>query len=118
MQLNFSYGTLVNTFVFFLGETMVCEAQKVLMFTPLTDRKKSTFGILTLTTFKLSFASAEIESNSDECFQQNLLLAPYEVCLSSIDSIYQFSDRSKKKLPPGHNVSGKVKEILIVCKVS
>lgn len=95
----------------------MCEAQKVLMFTPLTDRKKSTFGILTLTTFKLSFTSAEIDSNSDECYQQNLLLAPYEVCLSSIDSIYQVGDKSKKKLPPGHSVSGKVKEIFVVCKV-
>lgn len=96
---------------------MVCEAQKVLMFSPLTDRKKSVFGILTLTTFKLSFASAEINCSSDECYQQNLLLAPFEVCLSSIDSIYQINDRSKKKLPPGHSVSGKVKEIFIVCKV-
>lgn len=96
---------------------MVCEAQKVLMFTPLTDRKQSVFGILTLTTFKLSFASAEIDSTSEECYQQNLLLAPYEVCLSSIDSIYQIADRSKKRLPPGHNVSGKVKEIFLVCKV-
>lgn len=96
---------------------MVCEAPKVLMFTPLTDRKNSTFGILTLTTFKLSFVGVDIEYSSDECYQQNLLLAPYEVCLSSIDGIYQISERSKKKLPPGHSVSGKVREIFIVCKV-
>lgn len=95
----------------------MCEASKVMLYTPLTDRKKGTFGILTVTTFKLSFASAEIESNLNECYQHNLLLAPFEVCLSSIDHIYQISERSRKKLSPGHNVSGKVKEISIVCKV-
>lgn len=96
---------------------MVCEARSVLMFTPLSDRKSTTFGVLTLTTFKLSFTSDEFMEASDECCQQNFLLAPYEVCLSSIDSLYQISDKSKKKLPPGHNVSGKIKEILVVCKV-
>lgn len=102
---------------FLSGETLVCEAKNVMMFTPLTDRKMFTTGVLSVTTFKLSFASVDMEYNPDECFQQNLLLAPNEVCLSSIDSIYQIGERSKKKLPPGHNVSGKIKEILIICKV-
>lgn len=89
------------------------------MFAPLSDRdhKKSTCGNLTVTTFKLSFVSAETESGTDECFQQNSLLGPNEVCLSSIDSVYQITDRTKKKLSPGQSISGKIKDILIVCKV-
>lgn len=108
-----------NLIVAFQGETLVFEAKRVLMFTPLSDRdlNKATCGILTVTTFKLSFASAEVENSTGECYQQNLLLGPHEVCLSSIDSVYQISDRTKKKLAPGQSISGKIKEILIVCKV-
>lgn len=101
----------------FSGETIVCEAQKVLMYSPLSDRKRSIMGVLTVTTFKLSFASA-MESDLSNCYQQNILLGMNDICLSSIDFIYQINDRSKKKLMPGQNVSGKIKDILIVCKVS
>lgn len=98
------------------GETIVCEAQKVLMYSPLTDKKRSITGVLTVTTFKLSFASAT-EPDPSNCYQQNLLLGVNDICLSSIDSIYQINERSKKKLTPGQNVNGKIKDILIVCKV-
>lgn len=101
---------------FILGETVVCEAQKVLMYAPLSDRKKYFTGILTVTTFKLSFTCAA-DPESSNCFQQNLLLGINDICLSSIDFIYQINDRTRKKLPPRQNVNGKIKDILIVCKV-
>lgn len=94
----------------------MCEAQKVLMYTPLSDRKKYMLGVLTVTTFKLSFACAE-EVELSNCYQQNLLLGINDICLSSIDVIYQVGDRTKKKLSPGQNITGRVKEILILCKV-
>ncbi|XP_025829876.1 myotubularin-related protein 10-B-like [Agrilus planipennis] len=97
------------------GETLVAEAQKVLLFAPLSDHKRGTLGILTVTTFKLAFACAN-EDDYESSYQQNMLLGPYEVCLSSIDTIYQVGDKSKKKLIPGQNVSGKIKELLIICK--
>lgn len=100
-----------------LGETIVCEAQKVLMYPQLSDKKKYINGVLTVTTFKLSFASA-IETEPTNCYQQNLLLGINDICLSSIDLIYNFGERTKKKLLPGQNVNGKVNSILIVCKVS
>lgn len=94
------------------------EAQKVMMYAQLSDKSKSIFGILTVTTFKMSFAtSSEDENDVDACCQHNLLLGFNEICLSSIDTIYQLGDRSKKKLTPGSNVSGKVKELVVVCKV-
>ncbi|KAJ8960603.1 hypothetical protein NQ318_013894 [Aromia moschata] len=98
------------------GETIVCEAHTVLMYPPLSDRKKYMAGVLTVTTFKLSFATAE-ETEPSNCYQQNLLLGVNDICLSSIDVIYQVGDRTKKKLTPGQNVTGKVKDILIICKI-
>lgn len=98
------------------GETLVYEANKVVMYRPLSDRKKETPGILTITTFRLSFVSAE-DNTSENCYQQNLLLGLNDVCLSCIDTIYNTSDKTKKKLPPGNNISGKIKDLLIVCKV-
>lgn len=86
------------------------------MYSPLSDRKKYITGVLTVTTFKLSFASAT-DPEPSNCYQQNLLLGINDICLSSIDLIYQINDRSKKKLTPGQNVNGKIKDILIVCKV-
>ncbi|XP_050515463.1 myotubularin-related protein 10-B [Diabrotica virgifera virgifera] len=97
------------------GETIVHEEPKVLLYVPLSDRKTCINGILAVTTFKLSFMSAE-EQESSNCYQQNVLLGVNDICLSSIDVIYQLGDRTKKKLLPGQNVTGKVKEILIVCK--
>lgn len=94
---------------------MICVAHKVLLFAPLSDRKKATFGVLTVSTFKLSFAAAD-DRDIDNC-QQNLLLGVNDICLSSIDTIYQIGDKTRKKLIPGQNVAGKVKELLIVCKV-
>ncbi|KAL1506237.1 hypothetical protein ABEB36_005634 [Hypothenemus hampei] len=96
------------------GETLVCEPQQVLMCNPLKEIQKIR-GILTVTTFKLSFASAE-DKDTANCYQQNYLLGINDICLSSIDCIYQLGERSKKKLVPGQSVSGKVKELLIVCK--
>lgn len=86
------------------------------MYGPLSDRKKYLPGVLTVTTFKLSFATAE-DVEFSNCYQQNLLLGVNDICLSSIDVIYQVGDRTKKKLSPGQNVTGRVKEILILCKV-
>ncbi|KAG5885891.1 hypothetical protein JTB14_019150 [Gonioctena quinquepunctata] len=97
------------------GETIVCEAPKVLMYPPLSDRRKYIAGVLTVTTFKLSFATAE-EVEPSNCHQQNIILGINDICLSSIDIIYQIGDRSRKKLTPGQNVTGKVKDILIICK--
>lgn len=98
---------------------MVHEAQKVLLLAPLSDVdiRSALIGVLTVTTFKLSFAN----TNSDQepnGHQNNLLLKPNEICLSAIESVYQMGDKSKKKLAPGQNVTGKIKELLIVCKVS
>lgn len=86
------------------------------MFSPLSDRKKYIPGVLTVTTFKLSFACAS-DPEMSTCYQQNLLLGTNDICLSSISLIYQLNDRTKKKLMPGQSVSGKIKDILIVCKV-
>lgn len=99
------------------GETVVHEAQKVLLLAPLSDVdiRSALIGVLTVTTFKLSFAN----TNSDQepnGHQNNLLLKPNEICLSAIESVYQMGDKSKKKLAPGQNVTGKIKELLIVCK--
>ncbi|XP_045468670.1 myotubularin-related protein 10-A [Harmonia axyridis] len=99
-----------------VGETVVCEVENILMYRPLSDKKKSTSGVLTITTFKLSFACAEEESDWRGYIQHNNLLGLNDICLSSIDTIYQVGDKTKKKLLPGQNVSGKVKELLIVCK--
>ncbi|KAJ8909509.1 hypothetical protein NQ315_011421 [Exocentrus adspersus] len=98
---------------FLEGETIVSEAQKVLLYAPLSDRKKYVVGVLTVTTFKLSFVCAE---EVEFCGQQNNLLGINDVCLSSIDVIYQVSDRTKKKLSPGQNITGRIKDILVVCK--
>lgn len=100
--------------MFISGETVVTHAQKVLLYTPLNEENKI-LGVLTITTFKLSFASAD-ESDPANCYQQNFLLGVNDVCLSLIDCIYLNGDK-KKKLVPGQNISGKVKELLIVCKV-
>ncbi|ERL87170.1 myotubularin-related protein 10-A [Dendroctonus ponderosae] len=98
------------------GETIACEASQVVMFNPVNESSQVFKGVLTVTTFKLSFASAEESESKANCYQQNLLLGINDVCLSSIDCIY-LGDKSKKKLlVPGQNVSGKVKELLIVCK--
>ncbi|KAL3276331.1 hypothetical protein HHI36_011714 [Cryptolaemus montrouzieri] len=98
------------------GETIVCEVENVLMFRPLSDKKKSTTGVLTVTTFKLSFACAEEESDWRGFIQHSHLLGLNDICLSSIDTIYQIGEKTKRKLVPGQNVSGKIKELLIVCK--
>ncbi|CAG9772890.1 unnamed protein product [Ceutorhynchus assimilis] len=98
------------------GETIVCEAPQVLMYTPLTQTNKPLKGVLTVTTFKLSFASAEDYESYSNCYQQNYLLGVNDVCLSLIDCIYQLGERNKKKLLPGQSISGKIKELLIVCK--
>ncbi|KAF5301594.1 hypothetical protein FQR65_LT08899 [Abscondita terminalis] len=100
------------------GEHLISEAARVMMFSALSDRKKGTLGILTVTTFKLSFISGNDKDNEnlDEFHQNNLLLGPFEVCLSSVDVIYQLGERTKKKLVPGQNISGKVKELLVICK--
>lgn len=97
------------------GETIVQEESKVILYQPLSDKQKYGMGNLAVTNFRLSFMTAE-ELEPSNCYQQNLLLGVNEICLSSIDVVYQIGDRSKKKLLPGQNVTGKVKDILIICK--
>ncbi|CAH0558932.1 unnamed protein product [Brassicogethes aeneus] len=97
------------------GETTVSTANNVMLFNTLSDKKKGTYGILTVTTFKLSFACAS-DNGLDNFHQQNLLLGMNDICLSSIATIYQTGERTKKKLIPGQNISGKIKELLIICK--
>ncbi|KAK9887578.1 hypothetical protein WA026_023384 [Henosepilachna vigintioctopunctata] len=101
---------------FLRGETIVCEVENVRMYRPLSDKKKFTTGVLTITTFKLSFACAEEETDWKGLIQHNNLLGVNDICLSSIDTIYQIGEKTRKKLVPGQNVSGKVKELLIICK--
>lgn len=98
------------------GETKICEVENVLLYRPLSAKKKYLNGILTITTFKLSFATADDILEAKSCLQQNHLLDLNDVCLSSIDIIYQIGDKSKKKLLPGQSISSKIKELLIVCK--
>lgn len=99
------------------GEALICEAQNVVMFAPMTEQTQGLFGVLSVTNFKFSFIGAGTKVN-DCRYQQNLLLGENEVCLSNIDVVYQIADRgSKKKLNPRQNVSGKVKGLQIVCKV-
>ncbi|XP_056637371.1 myotubularin-related protein 10-B [Diorhabda sublineata] len=97
------------------GETIVQEESKVILYQPLSDKQKYGMGNLAVTNFRLSFMTAD-ELEPSNCYQQNLLLGINEICLSSIDVVYQIGDRSKKKLLPGQNVTGKIKDILIICK--
>lgn len=113
----------------------MCEAAQVYMYTPFNEVMVK--GVLTVTTFKMSFVSVEDSKRSfANCYQQNYLLgvSPVctvvlncdfltvnqvnDVCLSNIESIYQLGERTRKKLVPGQSISSKVKELLIVCKVS
>ncbi|XP_026289690.1 myotubularin-related protein 10-A isoform X2 [Frankliniella occidentalis] len=98
------------------GEAVVAEAQNVLMFAPLSE-KKGKSGILTVTNFKLSFVTTEERPRDERGLQENLLLGEYDVCLANVDEIYQMIDKDKRrKMMPGNNISGKVKGLYIVCK--
>lgn len=50
--------------------------------------------------------------------QENLLLGDYDVCLSNVDEVHQMTGDKRRKMLPGNNISGKVKGLYIVCKVS
>nr|XP_022909063.1 myotubularin-related protein 10 [Onthophagus taurus] len=95
-------------------EVIIREAPKVFIYQSISDTTKIKRGVLTVTNFKLSFIPDKDEEQL--YYQQNYLLGPYEVCLSCIDCVYQLGDKSKKKLNLGQNVSGRVKELLIICK--
>lgn len=101
-----------------LGEALIREAHNVVMFTPMTEQNQALFGVLSVTNFKFSFIRVGSKSNEASRYQQNFLLGETEVCLSSVDALYQIGDRgNKRKLNPGQNVSGKVKGLQVVCKV-
>lgn len=104
---------------FILGEALISEAHNVVMFAPMSEQAQGLFGVLTVTNFKFSFLRGGAKPNEDNRYQQNILLGENEVCLSAIDTVYQIVDRgSKRKLHPGQNLSGRVKGLQIICKVS
>lgn len=104
------------------GEQLIHQSQNVVLYEQLCNPKVShgLTGLLTITTFKLSFTPSNgVDDNVIEYCQNSSLLGPYEVCLSAIDTIYHVTgsnSSARKKLSPCQNVSGKVKELQIVCK--
>lgn len=98
------------------GEMIIAEAQNVLLFTPVTSQKTGKSGVLTVTNFKLSFVTSQSKPAEDLCYQENLLLGEYDICLSNVDSLYLSSNDKKRKLLPGHTVPDKVKALFVFCK--
>lgn len=101
------------------GEQLIHQSQNVVLYEPFKVSPGLT-GLLTITTFKLSFTPISgVDDDVVEYCQKSSLLGPYEVCLSSIDTIYHVTgsnSSTRKKLSPCQNVSGKIKELQIVCK--
>ncbi|XKL69261.1 hypothetical protein PGB90_007030 [Kerria lacca] len=56
------------------------------------------------------------EFESELCYQENLLLGEYDICLSNVDSLYLYSGDKKRRLLPGHRVPEKVKILFVLCK--
>ncbi|CAK9826975.1 Myotubularin-related protein 10-B [Anthophora retusa] len=98
------------------GECMVTKAQSVLMFSPVSDLKQGTSGILSVTNFKLTFITTEDISGDDVVCQQNHLYGYMDTCLTNIQDIYITVGDKKRKLVPGNTVPSKVKGIFIICK--
>ncbi|GLH04981.1 Uncharacterized protein GBIM_10624 [Gryllus bimaculatus] len=98
------------------GEMVVAEAQKVLLFAPVSSNNKGKSGTLSVTNFKLSFVTTEERSREDTISQQNCLLAEYDICLSNVDMIYQIIGDKRRRLLPGSSVPDKVKGLCILCK--
>ncbi|XP_017791187.1 PREDICTED: myotubularin-related protein 10-B [Habropoda laboriosa] len=98
------------------GECMVTKAQSVLMFSPVSDLKQGTSGILSVTNFKLTFITTEDTNGEDVARQQNHLYGYMDTCLTNIQDIYVTVGDKKRKLVPGNTVPSKVKGIFIICK--
>lgn len=95
---------------------MITETENVILYTSISEPRNQKKGVLSITNFKLSF----IPSNEEEEYpgvQQNLMLKPYEVCLSSIDTLYHINEKARKKIHLGQSISHKIKELQIFCKV-
>lgn len=52
------------------------------------------------------------------CYQENLLLGEYDICLSNVDTLYLLSGDKKRRLLPGQRVPERVKVLFVLCKVS
>jgi len=65
----------------------VCEGAQVFMYTPFNEVMVK--GVLTVTTFKMSFVSAEDGKRSfANCYQQNYLLGVSTVCIVVLSVIF------------------------------
>lgn len=53
-----------NTIKLLPGEVLIAEAQSVLMFSPVSDLKQGTSGVLSVTNFKLTFITSD-DSNGE-----------------------------------------------------
>ncbi|KRT82663.1 hypothetical protein AMK59_3380, partial [Oryctes borbonicus] len=97
------------------GELFIADAENIILYTSLGEPRSYRKGVLTVTNFKLSF----IPCDEDEEYcgvQQSFFLKPYEICLSSIDTVYHISEKTRKRLNLGQNVSHKIKELQVICK--
>lgn len=98
------------------GEMVIAEAQKVLLFAPVSRNNRGKSGTLRVTNFKLSFVTTEERPWEDMLSQQNDLLAEYDICLSNVDVIFQIVGEKRRRLLPGSTVPDKVKGLSILCK--
>ncbi|KAK7574342.1 hypothetical protein V9T40_011533 [Parthenolecanium corni] len=98
------------------GEMLIAEAQSVLLFTPTTSQKTGKSGVLTVTNFRLSFVTSEEKPAEELCYQENLLLGEYDICLSNVDTLYLLSGDKKRRLLPGQRVPERVKVLFVLCK--
>ncbi|XP_073978652.1 myotubularin-related protein 10-B isoform X2 [Rhodnius prolixus] len=97
------------------GEMLIAEAQNVLMFAQVRERKQGRSGVLCVTNFKLSFITADERTKEEISYQDTLQLGENDVCLSNVDALYLMGDK-KRKLLPGKNCTEKVKGLHVVCK--
>ncbi|KAF6208274.1 hypothetical protein GE061_016728 [Apolygus lucorum] len=99
------------------GESIIAEAQNVLMFANTSERTKGKSGLLFVTNFKLSFISADETPREEVSFEDTLQLGKNDVSLSNVDGLYLYGSDRKKKLVPDKNFSEKdVKGLYVVCK--
>ncbi|GJQ74667.1 hypothetical protein Trydic_g21519 [Trypoxylus dichotomus] len=97
------------------GELSITDTENVILFTSLSEPRSYRKGVLTVTNFKLSFIPCD-EDEEYSGVQQSFFLKPYETCLSSVDTVYHISEKTRKKLSLGQSVSHKIKELQVVCK--
>ncbi|XP_076237687.1 myotubularin-related protein 10-B [Calliopsis andreniformis] len=105
-----------NNIKFINGEIFISKAQNVLMFSPVSDLKQGTSGILSVTSFKLTFITTDDTNGEDVVRQQNHLYGYMDTCLTNIEDIYITVGDKKRRLVPGNTIPSKVKGIFIICK--